>query len=76
MTTSSPDLDAVIGRYALWTFTDETSLVQAGVDSLSVLRMVAELATSPDREIGAERLVAVTTIGELKDFLADLTGSA
>ncbi|MGH8791176.1 MAG: acyl carrier protein [Stackebrandtia sp.] len=66
------DLDAVIGRYATWTFDDDTSLVQAGLDSLSVLRMVADLAPDPDREIGAERLVAIETVRELKTWLTDL----
>lgn len=72
----APDLDAVIGRFALWPFTDETPLIQAGVDSLSVLRIVADLAVSPGQEIGVERLVAIQTIGELKDWLREMSRPA
>lgn len=69
---ATDDLDAVISRYAMWPFQDDTTLVQAGLDSLSVLRMVADLEPDPDREIGAERLVAIETVGELKTWLAAL----
>jgi aryl carrier-like protein len=68
------DFDEVIARYAMWSFDDDTPLVQAGLDSLSMLRMVADLETDPDREIGAERLVAIDTVGELKTWLTSLYG--
>jgi acyl carrier protein len=71
--TDAEDIDTIISRYAMWSYQDDTTLVQAGVDSLSVLRMVSDLMPDPEREIGAERLVAIETVGELKAWLADLT---
>lgn len=69
------DLDAAIARHATAGFDDSTPLLAAGLESLALLRLAAEIATDDDAEIDAARLVELRTVGELKHWLADLVGS-
>jgi hypothetical protein len=64
-----PDLDEVIARYAVSSFTDTTLLTEAGVVSLSIFRIIAELHPEPDVEIDIESVADVRTVLELKQWL-------
>jgi aryl carrier-like protein len=67
-----PDLDAVIARYATFTFDDSTPLLDAGLESLALLRLAVETAADDDAEIDATRLVDLHTVGDLKAWLIEL----
>lgn len=66
------DLDSAIARYATADFDDSTALLDAGLESLSVLRLAVEVATDETAEIDATELVEVRTVGDLKAWLAGL----
>lgn len=70
------DLDSVIARYASTDFDDSTPLLEAGLESLALLRLAVEVATDDDAEIDATRLVDLRTVGDLKGWLRDLEGAA
>ena len=70
------DLDATIATYATDGFTDATPLLEAGIDSLSLIRLAVEVVTDGDAEIDATRLVNLRTIGDLKAWLMDLAAGA
>jgi len=65
----SLDLDAAIGRYAAVSYTDSTPLVAAGLDSLTLLRLAADVAVDDDSEIDAGGLVRLRTVADLKTWL-------
>ena len=67
-----PDLDAIITRYATFTFDDSTPLLDAGLESLALLRLAVEIAADDDAEIDATRLVDLHTVGDLKAWLIEL----
>jgi len=69
------DLDSVIARYASTDFDDSTPLLEAGLESLALLRLAVEVATDDDAEIDATRLVDLRTVGDLKGWLRDLEGA-
>ena len=66
------DLDALISRYAPGSFTDSTPLNEAGLVSLSVFRIAAELAPDFAAEIDVEGLAGVHTIADLKRWLTKI----
>jgi acyl carrier protein len=66
------DLDATIARYATFTFDDSTPLLDAGLESLSLLRLAVDVASDDDAEIDATRLVDLRTVGDLKQWLSHL----
>ncbi|GAA3266023.1 MULTISPECIES: acyl carrier protein [Dactylosporangium] len=66
------DLDPMIARYATVAFDDSTPLLEAGLESLSLLRLAVEVATDENAEIDASRLVDVRTVGDLKVWLREL----
>jgi hypothetical protein len=70
------DLDATIARYATFSFDDSTPLLDAGLESLSLLRLAVEVATDDDAEIDATRLVDLHTVGDLKGWLRDMIPTA
>jgi hypothetical protein len=70
--TESLDLDPVIARYTTASFDDLTPLPTAGIESLSLLRLAAEVATDQNAEIDATRLVDLRTVGDLKLWLLAL----
>jgi hypothetical protein len=72
---SDTELDAVIARYATFAFDDSTLLLDAGLESLALLRLAVEVAPDDDAEIDATRLVDVQTIGDLKGWLRDLAAT-
>lgn len=72
MSTTLHDFDARIASYATGPFDDMTLLPEAGIDSLSVVRLAVEFAAATDMEIDATRLVAIRTIGDLKMWLLDI----
>lgn len=67
-----PDLDAMIARYATFEFDDSTRLLDAGLESLSLLRLAVDAATDDDAEIDASRLVDLHTVADLKQWLRDM----
>ncbi|MFD8280281.1 hypothetical protein ACFV47_13915 [Streptomyces solisilvae] len=76
------DLDSRIAQYATAEFVDSTLIQEAGLESLSLLRLAVEVADE-DAEIDAAGLVDVRTVGDLKVWLislfpkdADETGAA
>jgi hypothetical protein len=70
--TTPLDVDLVIARYTTAGFHDLTPLQTAGIGSLSLLRLAAEVATDDDAEIDATRLVDLRTVGDLKLWLREL----
>lgn len=70
--TAQLDLDAAIAKYATASFDDSAALLDVGLESLSLLRLAVEVATDDDVEIDATRLVDLRTVGELKQWLAEL----
>jgi phosphopantetheine binding protein len=66
------DLDTVIARYATFVFDDTTLLLDAGIESLSLLRLAVDVAEDDEAEIDASRLVDLHTIADLKAWLRDL----
>jgi aryl carrier-like protein len=66
------EFDATIARYASTAFDDDTPLLEAGLESLSLLRLAVEAATDDDAEIDATRLVDLRTVGDLKSWLGEL----
>ncbi|MER7839420.1 acyl carrier protein [Streptomyces sp. NPDC096040] len=50
---------------------DETSeLVALGVDSLLLLRVIADLAADETQEIDPHALAEIVTVGDLADFIS------
>ncbi|MEW2376544.1 phosphopantetheine-binding protein [Micromonospora sp. NPDC047812] len=74
--TTPADLDTTIAKYASVAFDDSTPLLEAGLESLSLLRLAVELADDDDAEIDATRLVDLRTVGDLKQWLRELSGLA
>lgn len=68
------ELDSAISRYATADFDDATPLLDAGLESLSVLRLAVEIATDESAEIDATQLVEIRTVGDLKTWLTGLAG--
>ncbi|MFI5561127.1 phosphopantetheine-binding protein [Amycolatopsis japonica] len=66
------DFDAIITRYATFTFDDSTPLLDAGLESLALLRLAVDVAGDDDAEIDATRLVDLHTVADLKRWLAEL----
>jgi aryl carrier-like protein len=71
----TPDFDKLIAPYAAGPFTDDSTLIDVGLVSLSVFRIIAELKPDPGVEIDIEGLAGVRTIAELKLWLDALAGA-
>ncbi|WP_433374786.1 hypothetical protein [Streptosporangium sp. CA-115845] len=65
-------IDDVIARHAVGTFDEATPLVHAGIESLSILRIISEAVPDPATEIDLARLVDVHTIGDLRGWLREM----
>ncbi|MFD9891039.1 acyl carrier protein [Amycolatopsis sp. NPDC059027] len=70
------DLDRTIEKYATGRFTDATPLLEAGIESLALLRLAVEVVSDEDAEIDLADLVDVRTIGDLKAWLTRLAATA
>jgi acyl carrier protein len=75
MSDTMVDLDATIARYATFTFDDSTPLLDAGLESLALLRLAVEVADDDDAEIDATRMVDLHTVADLKEWLRDLNST-
>ncbi|MCX4390113.1 phosphopantetheine-binding protein [Micromonospora peucetia] len=64
----------MIAQYATEDFGDSTSIQEAGLDSLSLLRLAVD-AASADAEIDAAGLVGVRTVADLKVWLTRLVAN-
>jgi acyl carrier protein len=71
--TAQLDLNSTIAKYATVSFDDRTALLDVGLESLSLLRLAVEVAADDDVEIDATRLVELNTVGELKQWLTELS---
>lgn len=60
------ELTLTIRKFVRVPFTDESSLVEIGLDSLAVLRVFAALAPDSDREIDLSELVDLRTVGQVR----------
>lgn len=69
------DLDTIIARYATFDFDDSTPLLDAGLESLALLRLAVDVAADDDAEIDATRMVDLHTVADLKHWLADLAAT-
>lgn len=76
MSDTMVDLDATIAQYATFAFDDSTPLLDAGLESLALLRLAVEVAADDDAEIDATRLVDLHTVADLKGWLSDLNSTA
>lgn len=70
------DLDLTIARYATHSFTDATLLLDAGIPSLSLMRLVVDALPNGDTEIDVTSLVDLRTVGDLKSWLIGQAGGA
>ncbi|SFB13871.1 Phosphopantetheine attachment site [Amycolatopsis marina] len=70
------NLDQTIEKYATGRFTDTTPLLEAGIESLALLRLAVEVVADDDAEIDLASLVDVRTVGDLKAWLMRLAASA
>ncbi|WP_305783556.1 phosphopantetheine-binding protein [Symbioplanes lichenis] len=68
-------LDERIARHADGAFDDSTLLNEAGIESLTLLRLAVQVAPSNDTEIDASQLAAIRTVGELKAWLRQLASA-
>jgi acyl carrier protein len=73
MTTSSDVRRVIARRTGEQDFPWNSPLAALGIDSLLLLRIIADLVSDPDVTIDPATLVDVVTIGDLREFLADLT---
>lgn len=71
--TAPLDLDSKIGKYASITFDDSTPLLEAGLESLALLRLAVEVASDDDAEIDATGMVDLRTVGDLKKWLTAIS---
>ncbi|WP_199272923.1 hypothetical protein [Streptomyces broussonetiae] len=62
----------MIAQYATADFGDSTLIQEAGLESLSLLRLAVEVAAGEDAEIDAAGLVDLRTVGDLKVWLTSL----
>ena len=69
------DLDAMIAEHATGAFDDSTPLPAAGLESLSLLRLVVAAAADQDAEIDAARLAQLRVVADLKAWLTELAAS-
>lgn len=65
----------MIAEHATGAFDDSTPLPAAGLESLSLLRLVVAVAADDDAEIDATRLAQLRVIGDLKAWLTELATS-
>ncbi|MGW4213749.1 hypothetical protein ACWEIJ_37600 [Lentzea sp. NPDC004789] len=73
---SAAQIHALIESHAAGSFTDSTTLVDAGVVSLSIFRMIAELRPDPGAELDIEGLAHVHTVADLKRWLGAIAGAS
>ncbi|WP_370947063.1 phosphopantetheine-binding protein [Amycolatopsis sp. cg5] len=73
---ATSNLDQIIEKYATGSFTDETPLLAAGIESLALLRLAVDVVDDEDAEIDLTSLVDVKTIGDLKVWLTELAAGA
>lgn len=69
------EVEEVIARYTSVPFGDTTPLHNAGLDSLTLLRIAVDLAPGEDTEIDASGLVKLRTIKDLKGWLLELSSA-
>lgn len=69
---STSDLESIIAKHATTTFDDSTPLLDAGLESLSLLRLAVEVAADEETEVDATRLVDLRTVGDLKAWLREI----
>jgi len=69
------ELDTMIAEHATGAFEDSTPLLAAGLESLSILRLVVAMAKDDGTEIDATRLAQRRVVGDLKLWLTELAGS-
>ena len=69
------ELDTMIAEHATGAFSDSTPLLAAGLESLSILRLVVAMAKDDGTEIDATRLAQLRVVGDLKLWLTELAGS-
>lgn len=73
---SAAELDDAIAKVATKEFTDASTLPEAGIQSLSLLRLVVDLLPDDDAEIDVTKLGQIKTVGDLKAWLVELVGTA
>jgi acyl carrier protein len=73
---SAAELDDAIAKVATKEFTDTSTLPEAGIQSLSLLRLVVDLLPDDDAEIDVTKLGQIKTVGDLKAWLVELVGTA
>ena len=69
------DLDKMIAEHATAAFEDSTPLLVAGLESLSILRLVVAAAADDGAEIDGGRLAGLRVVGDLKLWLTELAAS-
>lgn len=69
------DLDTMIAEHTTAAFEDSTPLLAAGLESLSILRLVVAVATDDGAEIDGARLAQLRVVGDLKAWLTELAAS-
>ncbi|MGW7545590.1 phosphopantetheine-binding protein [Streptomyces sp. NPDC054770] len=70
MTTRESVLAGIARRVGDQPMTETSELVALGVDSLLLLRLIADFATDETQEIDPHALAEIVTVGDLADFLS------
>ncbi|WP_197287468.1 phosphopantetheine-binding protein [Streptomyces apocyni] len=71
-------VNSAIAEFVRMPFTSASDLAEIGLDSLSIIRIVADVLPDADQEIDAGELADLRTVGQLQDWLGRLVapGSA
>ncbi|MFP3986814.1 acyl carrier protein [Streptomyces sp. E11-3] len=63
-------VNSAIAEFVRMPFTPASDLAEIGLDSLSVIRIVADVLPDADQEIDAAELADLRTVGQFQDWLS------
>jgi acyl carrier protein len=74
--TSAKAIDNIVRRYAVASFNDTSTLTDAGLESMSVVRIIVDLNFDPAIEIDMAHFAELRTVTDLKRWLSSLAVNA
>ena len=74
--TSVKTIDDAVSRYASIPFDDTATLIEVGIESMSIVRIIVDLNFDPSLEIDMSRIVEMVTVADLKRWLRGLAECA
>ncbi|WP_424186731.1 phosphopantetheine-binding protein [Actinokineospora sp. G85] len=73
---NSAAVDARLAKSIRVPYTDDSTLTEVGLDSLTTIRIAVALVPDDDREIDAGDLAGLRTVGQMRAWLLDLVRDA